>query len=365
MTQREQNPAATAFDDLYSRHAAGLTRQAYLLTGRPELARRAVARGFRLAWQRWPQVAVDPDPAGWVRAAVYEYALTPWQRLLPGLRTARTAQELPPSVGPADRALLTAVLGLPAPYRRMLVLHDGVGLGLHEAATEVEASTPAAAGRLAHARELVVAELTRGEPSRAELTRGEPSRAELTRGETRGEEGGVGPAEDEVGGPDVGGRDVGGRDVGGRELNGAVLDGGVLDGGAGASGPGEVVRVRLAALAASLEVAPSAAPQGAAAQAATPAAATPAAAMPSAVTPSAATPPAAASLLRAESERSACRLTRVTFALTGLFALVTLSVAVVVPDRGAPPWQRPLVTAPAASDAPVQPREARLLPEAR
>ncbi|MDC7337327.1 hypothetical protein PQR15_13455 [Streptomyces lydicus] len=54
-----------------------------------------------------------------------------------------------------------------------------------------------------------------------------------------------------------------------------------------------------------------------------------------------------------------------TFALTGLFALVTLSVAVVAPDRGAPPWQRPLVTAPAASDAPVQPREARLLPEAR
>ncbi|MFI0224229.1 RNA polymerase sigma factor [Streptomyces lydicus] len=330
MTQREQNPAANAFDDLHSRHAAGLTRQAYLLTGRPELARRAVERGFRLAWQRWPQVAVDPDPAGWVRAAVYECALTPWQRLLPWLRTARTAQELPPTVGPADRALLTAVLGLPAPYRRMLVLHDGVGLGLYEAATEVEASTPAAAGRLAHARERVV----------AELTRGEPSRAELTRGETRREKGGVDPAEGEVGG----------RDVGGRELDGAMLDGG-----AGAYGPGEVVRVRLAALAASLEVAPSAAPQGAAAQAATPAAAT----------PSAATPPAAASLLRAESERSACRLTRVTFALTGLFALVTLSVAVVAPDRGAPPWQRPLVTAPAASDAPVQPREARLLPEAR
>ncbi|WP_310717714.1 RNA polymerase sigma factor [Streptomyces lydicus] len=345
MTQREQNPAATAFDDLHSRHAAGLTRQAYLLTGRPELARRAVARGFRLAWQRWPQVAVDPDPAGWVRAAVYEYALTPWQRLLPWLRTARTAQELPPSVGPADRALLTAVLGLPAPYRRMLVLHDGVGLGLYEAATEVEASTPAAAGRLAHARELVV----------AELTHGEPSRAELARGETLGEKRGVDPAEDAVGG----------HDVGGRERDGAMLDGGVRDGNAGASGPGEVVRVRLAALAASLEVAPSAAPQGAAAQAATPAAATPAAATPSAATPSAATPPAAASLLRAESERSACRLTRVTFALTGLFALVTLSVAVVAPDRGAPPWQRPLVTAPAASDAPVQPREARLLPEAR
>ncbi|MFF8310698.1 RNA polymerase sigma factor [Streptomyces lydicus] len=330
MTQREQHPAATAFDDLHSRHAAGLTRQAYLLTGRPELARRAVERGFRLAWERWPQVAVDPDPAGWVRAAVYESALTPWQRLLPWLRTARTAQELPSSVGPADRALLTAVLGLPAPYRRMLVLHDGVGLGLYEAAIEVEASTPAAAGRLAHARARVVAELTR---------------AGLSRAEKRG----VDPAGDEAGG---------------REPAGG-----------GAGGPGEVVRARLAALAATLEVAPSAAPQGSAAQAAAPAAAVPPAAPPPATTPAAAVPPAApspagapsvaASRLRAESERSACRLTRVTFALTGLFALVTLSVAVVAPDRGAPPWQRPLVTAPVASDAPVQPREARLLPEAR
>ncbi|MFF8369095.1 RNA polymerase sigma factor [Streptomyces lydicus] len=335
MTQREQHPAATAFDDLHSRHAAGLTRQAYLLTGRPELARRAVERGFRLAWQRWPQVAVDPDPAGWVRAAVYECALTPWQRLLPWLRTARTAQELASSVGPADRALLAAVLGLPAPYRRMLVLHDGVGLGLYEAATEVEASTPAAAGRLAHARERVVAELTRAGLSRAEKW-------------------GVDPARDEAGG-----RKAGGREAGGHELEGG-----------GAGGPGEVVRARLAALAATLEVAPPAAPQGSATQAATPAAAVPPATTPAAAAPPAApspagAPSAAASRLRAESERSACRLTRVTFALTGLFALVTLSVAVVAPDRGAPSWQRPLVTSPVASDAPGQPREARLLPEAR
>ncbi|AOP50217.1 RNA polymerase sigma factor [Streptomyces lydicus] len=314
MTQREQNPAATAFDDLHSRHAAGLTRQAYLLTGRPELARRAVERGFRLAWQRWPQVAVDPDPAGWVRATVHEGALTPWQRLLPWLRTARTAQEVPPSVAPADRALLTAVLRLPAPYRRMLVLHDGVGLGLYEAAIEVEASTPAAASRLAHARERVVAELSGRELAGGKLSRAESSRAESSRGGEQGTE-----------------------------------EQGVEKWGADTAGD-EGWRGRLAVLAATLEVAPPAVRQAAA---------------PQRVTAQAVTPAAAAPLLRAESERSARRLTRVTFALTGLFALVTLSVAVVAPDRGAPPWQRPLVTAPVAPDGPVQPREARLLPEAR
>ncbi|MEW1753764.1 RNA polymerase sigma factor [Streptomyces angustmyceticus] len=157
MTQREQ--AAAAFDDLHTRHAAALMRQTYLLTGRPWLARRAVEQGFRLAWQRWPQVAVDPDPAGWVRAAAYEYALKPWHRLCPGLRTARTPRQFAQTGDPADRALLLALLSLPAPYRRALLLHDGVGLGLYETAAEIEASTPAAAGRLTHARERIAGRL--------------------------------------------------------------------------------------------------------------------------------------------------------------------------------------------------------------
>ncbi|MFF3541164.1 sigma factor-like helix-turn-helix DNA-binding protein [Streptomyces platensis] len=149
MTQREQ--AATAFDHLHTRHAAALTQQAYLLTGRPWLARRAVERGFRLAWQRWPEVAVDPDPAGWVRAAVYEYALTPWHQLCPGLRTARGLRKAS-AAGPSDRALPPALLSLPSLYRRVLLLHDVVGLGPDETAAEIEASVPAMAARLAHAR---------------------------------------------------------------------------------------------------------------------------------------------------------------------------------------------------------------------
>ncbi len=159
MTPRGPAPAAAAFDALHIRHAAALARQAYLLTGRPALARRAVERGFRLAWQRWPAVAVDPDPAGWVRAAVYEYALTPWHRLVPWLRTSRKPQRLPGAVPAADRALLAAVLDLPGVYRRTLLLHDGVGLGLDETAAETEASAAAAAGRLTQARRWVAARL--------------------------------------------------------------------------------------------------------------------------------------------------------------------------------------------------------------
>jgi DNA-directed RNA polymerase specialized sigma24 family protein len=139
---------------LYGRTALGLTRQMYLLTGRRRLAREAVEHAFRIAWQRWPEVARDRDPAGWVRAVSYEYAMSPWHRLR---RSHRRADALPQD--PARKVLLDALLDLPPAHRRTLLLHDGVGLGLPETAAETEASTLAAANRLMNARAAVAERL--------------------------------------------------------------------------------------------------------------------------------------------------------------------------------------------------------------
>ncbi|MFE6285009.1 helix-turn-helix domain-containing protein [Streptomyces sp. NPDC057877] len=143
-----------AFDALYAFCAPALVRQAYLLTGRRELAREAVERAFQQVWDRWPEVAVDRDPAGWVRAATYEYALSPWHRFRPRYRHPE-----PPPADPAHRALMDVLLTLPPPHRRALLLYDGVGLDLPETAAETEASTAATASRLLHARETVAARL--------------------------------------------------------------------------------------------------------------------------------------------------------------------------------------------------------------
>ncbi|WP_437033144.1 RNA polymerase sigma factor [Streptomyces sp. enrichment culture] len=145
---------AQAFDALYAFCAPALVRQAYLLTGRRELARESVERAFQMAWERWPEVARDRDPAGWVRAAAYEWALSPWHRFRPRYRHLE-----PPPSDATDRALLDALMALPAPHRRTLVLYDGVGLDLPETAAETEASTPATANRLLHAREAVAERL--------------------------------------------------------------------------------------------------------------------------------------------------------------------------------------------------------------
>ncbi|WP_327374617.1 helix-turn-helix domain-containing protein [Streptomyces sp. NBC_01216] len=150
-----------AFDALYAHAAPGLVHQTYLLTGRRGLSRESVEHAFLLAWQRWPEVAVDRDPVGWVRAAAYEYALSPWHRL----RRAHRHPDGAPTDA-ARRALLAALLELPPPYRRTVLLYDGLGLDLPETAAETEASTPAAANRLLHARTVIgghVPELARPE----------------------------------------------------------------------------------------------------------------------------------------------------------------------------------------------------------
>ncbi|MEU1225184.1 sigma factor-like helix-turn-helix DNA-binding protein [Streptomyces sp. NPDC005828] len=139
-----------AFDALYAYAAPGLVHQTYLLTGRRRLSREAVECAFHHAWDHWPEVAVDADPVGWVRATAYEYALSPWHRF----RRAHKHPDAPPTEA-NRRALLGALLELPPPYRRTVLLYDGLGLDLPETAAETEASTPAAANRLLHARTVI------------------------------------------------------------------------------------------------------------------------------------------------------------------------------------------------------------------
>ncbi|MGW6738793.1 helix-turn-helix domain-containing protein [Streptomyces sp. NPDC055013] len=151
--ERPLSPAQ-AFDALYAFCAPALVRQTYLLTGRRELARESVERAFELAWQRWPEVACDPDPAGWVRATAYDFALSPWHRFRPRYRHPE-----PPPSNASDRALLNVLLELTPPQRRTLLLYDGVGLDLPETAAETEATTPATANRLLNARAAVAARI--------------------------------------------------------------------------------------------------------------------------------------------------------------------------------------------------------------
>ncbi|MDX3237966.1 hypothetical protein PV392_20230 [Streptomyces sp. ME03-5709C] len=131
--------AQAAFDGLYTRNAPALLRQVELLTGNVRLARHAVHRAFDQAWQRWPEVAVDPDPAGWIRAEAHHHALAPWQQLLPRYRT-------PPRERSAFQRLSPGT-------RHAVLLHDGLGLSLLRTAAETMATTSMTRRRIVRGRE--------------------------------------------------------------------------------------------------------------------------------------------------------------------------------------------------------------------
>jgi DNA-directed RNA polymerase specialized sigma24 family protein len=142
-----------------------LVQQTYLVTGSVRRAGRSVHRALGAAAMRWEEVATLSDPEGWVRAAAFESALSPWHRGGAGRRRATRAERAgragPVGSAAADRALLAALLRLSRVRRRAVVLHDAVGLPVPELALEVEASTAAAEGRVLAARE----ELARAVPA--------------------------------------------------------------------------------------------------------------------------------------------------------------------------------------------------------
>ncbi|MFE0465012.1 sigma factor-like helix-turn-helix DNA-binding protein, partial [Kitasatospora sp. NPDC058965] len=154
-------PTPAGFEAVYARCGTHLLQQAYLLTGRRRTARAAVHRAFAAAWPHWARTAAGPDPVGRLRRRTCEAALAPWRpvgprrthRLTPPRR--RIAVPPLPDAAGRDRALLTALRRLSRPRRRVVLLHDALGLTPGEVAAEVEASTTAVAARLAAAhREL-------------------------------------------------------------------------------------------------------------------------------------------------------------------------------------------------------------------
>ncbi|MFH8253991.1 RNA polymerase subunit sigma-70 [Streptomyces roseolus] len=150
---RAADSAEAAFDALYLSTAAGLTQQAYVLTGCRRLAFESAEQAFHRAWEQWPEVAHDPDPEAWVRARAHEYALSPWHRLRPGR---------PRPDQPAADPVVRVLLELPPWQRRAALLCDGLDLSVAEAAAETHATTDATVGRLRHARAVISGRLPGG-----------------------------------------------------------------------------------------------------------------------------------------------------------------------------------------------------------
>ncbi|MFC1417076.1 sigma factor-like helix-turn-helix DNA-binding protein [Streptacidiphilus cavernicola] len=143
----EETAAPVAYESLYQDSRARLTQQAFLLTGHRQRAEHCVRRAFELAWNHWDEVAADVSPEGWVRAAAFDLALSPWHAA-----RLRRGTDHDGGLSGRDQQFLAALQRLPRAQRQAVVLHDALGLTWEQTALEVESSTPAAYGRVVRGR---------------------------------------------------------------------------------------------------------------------------------------------------------------------------------------------------------------------
>ena len=130
-----QDLDAVEFDEFYLRTRDRLTVQIAALTGDPIEAGDHVQEAFVRAWTRWTYVSGLDDPEGWVRRVAHNVAVSRWRRARRTVlgHRADTAVEWDDE----QRALVTALAGLPRQQREAIVLHHLVGLPVAEVASEL------------------------------------------------------------------------------------------------------------------------------------------------------------------------------------------------------------------------------------
>ncbi|WP_107775142.1 RNA polymerase sigma factor [Nocardioides sediminis] len=147
-----------SFDEFYLSTREAVLRQLTAMTLDRELAADAVQEAYARAWQRWPRVSRLAEPSAWVRTVAWRLAISQFRRravarrMLRRLQLERDPMEVEAS---ADVAIdvVTALRALSAEHRRVLVLHELVGLSVREVAAETGVAEGTVKSRLSRARE--------------------------------------------------------------------------------------------------------------------------------------------------------------------------------------------------------------------
>lgn len=126
------------FEEFYTRSAARLTGQLYVMLGDLHEAQDVVQEAFVKGWSRRRQLDRDGQPEAWIRTVAWRLAASRWRGRR---RTAEawTRAGVPPHVegpGPESVALVEALRELPPKQRRTLTLHYVCDLSVEQIAGE-------------------------------------------------------------------------------------------------------------------------------------------------------------------------------------------------------------------------------------
>jgi RNA polymerase sigma-70 factor (ECF subfamily) len=169
------------FDEFYVGTRDRVLRQLTVMTTDPELAGDVVQEAYARAWQRWSRVSGLDDPAAWVRTVAWRVAVSHFRRVsVASRRLTRLTREQEHRLQEESDTRLdveAALRRLTAEHRRVLVLHEMVGLTVAQIAAETGVAEGTVKSRLFRARAQLVAALG-GEYSAA--VEGPPDSGEVT-----------------------------------------------------------------------------------------------------------------------------------------------------------------------------------------
>ena len=162
----------SSFDEFYLGTRDRILRQLTAMTLDRELAADASQEAYARAWQRWSRVSRMDDPIAWVRTVAWRLAVSQFRRRAVA---SRALGRLGPTASldglEMDTAsgldLVAALRTLSHEHRRVLVLHEMVGLTIHEIADETGGADGTVKSRLSRARERMISRLGSDYPSGA------------------------------------------------------------------------------------------------------------------------------------------------------------------------------------------------------
>lgn len=162
------------FDEFYRSAYRPLVVQLYALTCDYAEAEEVAQEAFARAWLAWPRIGTFDDVHAWTRTVAFRIAVSRWRRatrLRRAIVRLAAAPEYAPGPGPISVAVVTALRSLPAPQRRVLVLHYLCDLPLAAIAAEERVGVNTVKSRLSRGR-AALSHLLDDEPSRAISMRG-------------------------------------------------------------------------------------------------------------------------------------------------------------------------------------------------
>ena len=149
-------PDQASFDDFYVATRKPVLGQLTAMTLDRELAADVVQEAYTRAWQRWARVSGLDDPTAWVRTVAWRVAVSHFRRrAVVNKFSSRARAEAPAPEAASEVGLdvIAALRALSPEHRRVLVLHEMVGMPVRDIAVETGLPEGTIKSRLSRGRE--------------------------------------------------------------------------------------------------------------------------------------------------------------------------------------------------------------------